>query len=95
MTSVKKLRTNLDYLCEGLCHVNRHQPMINYCSALMLSLERKSVEAMAAAVDPHNVCAQHQSMHHFVADSNWSDRTVLDKCWAWVESRLGADEAYF
>jgi len=92
MTSVKKLNTYLDYLCEGLGHVTRHQPMINYCSALMLSLERKSVEPMAAAVDPHNVCSQHQSLHHFVADSNWSDRKVLDKCWAWVESRMSADE---
>jgi len=92
MTSVKKLNTYLDYLCEGLGHLTRHQPMINYCSALMLSLERKSVEPMAAAVDPHNVCSQHQSLHHFVADSNWSDRKVLDKCWAWVESRMSADE---
>ncbi len=51
MTSVNKLSTYLEYLCEGLGHVNRHQPLINYCSALMLSLERKSVEPMAAAVD--------------------------------------------
>jgi SRSO17 transposase len=95
MTSVNKLSTYLEYLCEGLGHVNRHQPLINYCSALMLSLERKSVEPMAAAVDPHNVRSQHQSLHHFVADSKWSDRTLLDKCWAWVESRLGADEARY
>lgn len=92
MTSMKKLSTYLEYLCEGLGHINRHQPMINYCSALMLSLERKSVEPMAAAVDPHNVRSQHQSLHHFVADSKWSDRTILDKCWAWVESRMDADE---
>lgn len=61
----------------------------------MLSLERKSVEPMAAAVDPHNVRSQHQSLHHFVADSNWSDRILLDKCWDWVESRLGTDDSRY
>ena len=95
MTSMKKLSTYLNHLCEGLGHVSRHQPLINYCSGLMLTLERKSVEPMAAAVDPHNVRSQHQSLHHFVADSNWSDRTVLDKCWSWVESRMNTEQTRY
>lgn len=95
MAAVDKLNIYLKHLCEGLGHVSRHQKLINYCSGLMLTLDRKSVEPMAAAVDPHNVRSQHQSMHHFVADSNWSDRKLLDKCWAWVEARMGTDEARY
>ncbi len=32
---------------------------------------------MAARVQPGRVQAAHQSMHHFVAKSEWSDDTVL------------------
>jgi len=46
----------------------------NYCSALMLPLKRKSIEPLAAAIDPYHVQATHQSLHHFVADSPWSDQ---------------------
>jgi SRSO17 transposase len=39
----------------------------------MLPLARKSVEPLAASIDPHSVQARHQSLHHFVAKSDWSD----------------------
>ena len=52
MTSMIKLSTHLNHLCEGLGYVSRHQPLVAYCSGLMLTLERNSVEPMAAAVDP-------------------------------------------
>lgn len=92
---MKKLNAYLEYLCEGLGHVDRHQPLINYCSGLMLTLERKSVEPMAAALDPKNVRSQHQSLNHFVAQSSWSDRTLLDNCWSWVESRMSPEDARY
>jgi SRSO17 transposase len=38
----------------------------------MLPLSRKSVEPMAARVDPMHVSARHQSRHHFVAKAEWS-----------------------
>jgi hypothetical protein len=40
---------------------------------LLLPLERKSVEPMAARADPTRVGAAHQSLHHFVAKAGWSD----------------------
>jgi SRSO17 transposase len=43
----------------------------------LLDGERKSVEPMAARIDPHHVSARHQSMHHFVAVSAWDDAEVL------------------
>ena len=41
--------------------------MRDYCTGLLLSCERKSVEPMAAATAPAGTSAQHQSLLHFVA----------------------------
>jgi len=41
--------------------------------------ERKSVEPMAAVTAPGRVAAQHQSLLHFVGQSEWSDEKVLSK----------------
>src|SRR5262245_34695964 len=39
--------------------------------------DRKSIEPMAARVDPRHVRARHQSMHHFIANAAWDDGGVL------------------
>jgi SRSO17 transposase len=44
---------------------------------LLLPGERKSVEPMAARLEPSKVSARHQSMHHFVAEAPWSDEGFL------------------
>src|SRR5205807_7695804 len=41
--------------------------------------ERKSWEPMAAWTAPSRVAAQHQSLLHFVGQSEWSDEKVLSK----------------
>src|SRR5260370_9356334 len=41
--------------------------------------ERKSVEPMAAVTAAGRVAAQHQSLLHFVGQSEWSDEKVLSK----------------
>jgi hypothetical protein len=58
-------------------HADRHVPMTSYCTALMLPGERKSVEPMAAMLDPARTDAKRQSMLHFVGQSEWSDEAVL------------------
>ncbi len=35
------------------------------------------MEPMAARVHPQNVRSAHQSMHHLVADADWSDQALL------------------
>jgi SRSO17 transposase len=52
-------------------------PMENYTKGLLLPLERKSVEPMAARLAPGNVRRMHQSLHHIVADAAWSDAALL------------------
>lgn len=95
MRTVDKLNQYLEFLCETLGHVNRHQGLMDYCSALMLPLERKSVEPLAATIDPYHVQSRHQSMHHFVSSSAWSDRHLLDRCWQWVDERLETQSARY
>ena len=54
----------------------------------MLPLSRKSVEPMAAHVDPRKVRSRHQSLHHFVADAAWSDEQMLLRVAQWVVPKM-------
>src|SRR5918992_1612574 len=67
----------VELLTETLGHADRAEPLRAYATGLMLPGARKSVEPMAARIDPRNVRRKHQSMHHFVADAPWSDERVL------------------
>src|SRR2546425_9645948 len=58
-------------------HADRQEPLRAYLTGLLLSGERKSVEPMAARIDPRHVSARHQSMHHFVASAPWDERQAL------------------
>lgn len=64
----------LEHLCEALGHNDRESGLRGYCQGLMLSIRRKSVEPLAAHLEPERVSARHQSLHHFVAKSEWSAR---------------------
>jgi SRSO17 transposase len=59
----------------------------------MLPLKRKSIEPLAAAMDPLHVAAKHQSLHHFVAKSNWSDSALLREVRTVVEPVLGLERS--
>src|SRR4051812_16034438 len=56
---------------------DRRAPLRAYTTGLLLPGERKSVEPMAARVDPARVGAAHQSLHHFVAKAGWNDPALL------------------
>jgi len=66
-----------DDLVKALSHADRSQPARWYLKGLMLPGSRKSIEPMAARVYPENVRSAHQSMHHLVADAEWSDEALL------------------
>jgi SRSO17 transposase len=69
-------------------HADRRAPLQAYLTGLLLPGERKSVEPMAAKIDPRHVPARHQSMHHFVAEAPWDDHAVLDVAREWVLPQL-------
>jgi SRSO17 transposase len=58
-------------------HADRAAPTQWYLQGLMLPGGRKSVEPMAARVRPQDVRSAHQSMHHLVSTSAWSDEALL------------------
>jgi SRSO17 transposase len=67
----------MNLLTAAIGHADRAEPLRDYCSGLLLPGERKSVEPMAARIDPDHVRRKHQSMHHFIADAPWSDDSVM------------------
>ena len=67
----------LEHLCGALGHADRNAGLMDYCRGLMLPIERKSVEPLAAHTDPLHVRSKHQSLHHFVADSTAQRRIPL------------------
>ena len=78
----------MKHLSEGLGHLDRHAGLKGYCTGLMLPLARKSVEPMAARVDPMHASARHQSLHHFVAKAEWSDGEMLRRVCQWVVPQM-------
>lgn len=91
MERMAELDGYFDYLCGALGHADRNVGLMDYCRGLMLPIERKSVEPLAAQTDPQHVRSKHQSLHHFVADSEWSDAAVLARVLDWVMPTLGLD----
>lgn len=85
----------LEHLCEALDHQDRHVALKDYCRGLMLPLERKSIEPLAAHTAPLQVQAKHQSLHHFVAKSMWSDEAVLKRTRQWVIPWLGLEQGCY
>lgn len=75
------LETRFERYCaamvSALGHADRATPMRWYLQGLMLPGGRKSVEPMAARLHPENVRSAHQSMHHLVSTSDWSDQSLL------------------
>lgn len=67
----------LALLSDAVDHPHRSKPLRNYCTGLLLPIERKSIEPIASKLAPNNVRAEHQSLQQFIADSNWRDASVL------------------
>jgi len=88
MSAIERFDRYLEHLAEGLGHADRHAGLRGYCTGLMLPLARKSVEPMAARVDPLHASARHQALHHFVAKAEWSDAELLRRVCQWVVPKM-------
>jgi SRSO17 transposase len=67
----------LDGIAAVLGHASRAAAARAYCTGLLLPGARKSVEPMAARIEPGRVRARHQSLHHVVAKAEWDDAALL------------------
>jgi SRSO17 transposase len=88
MDASERFDRYLEHVAEGLRHLDRHAGLRGYCTGLMLPLSRKSVEPMAARVDPMHASARHQALHHFVAQAEWSDDEMLRRVCQWVVPKM-------
>ena len=84
MKELQEFERYLAHLGEGLGHADRQAGLRGYCTGLMSPLKRKSVEPMASHLAPSATRSRHQSLHHFVADSAWSDEEMLLRVAQWV-----------
>ena len=84
MDASARFEQYMEHLAEGLGHVDRRAGLLGYCTGLMLPLSRKSVEPIAARIDPLRASAKHQALHHFVAKAEWSDDEMLRRVAQWV-----------
>src|SRR2546422_1760060 len=69
----------VEALGAALGHADRQEPLHDYCLGLLMPIERKSVEPMAAVTAPAQVAAKHQSLLHFVGNAPWLDAAMLAK----------------
>ncbi len=93
MTGRSRFDQYLEHLSLSLGHADRVAGLKGYCTGLMMPLERKSVEPMAAGIDPRHTSARHQSLHHFVSKADWSDEALLGAIATWVLPKMCLDEA--
>jgi SRSO17 transposase len=73
----ERFASYVERLSAVLGHADRREPLRQYLTGLLLPGERKSVEPMAAKIDPDRVEARHQSLHHFVANAPWEAEALL------------------
>jgi SRSO17 transposase len=76
-TSEGRFAACLEAIAAVLGDVRRAASARAYCTGLLLPGERKSIEPMAARIEPGRVQAKHQSMHHVVAKAEWDDAALL------------------
>lgn len=79
-------------LASVLGHADRVRPFEDYCTGLILTEGRKSVEPLAAVTAPERTAAQHQSLLHLVAQAPWSDPGMLSRVRELVLPSITGDE---
>jgi SRSO17 transposase len=92
MANLVEFERYMSHLCGLLGHEDRRAAFMDYSRGLMLPIERKSVEPLAAHTDPWHVSSKHQSLHHMVAKADWSDEAVLGGVREWASPALKLDE---
>lgn len=77
VAGAERFEEYLGRLGQVIGHADRRAPLRAYLTGLLLAGERKSVEPMAAKIDPKHVSMRHQSMHHFVANAPWDAQALI------------------
>ena len=95
MAALDEFLQYMDMLCERLGMWIVVSVFMEYSRGLMLPSERKSVEPLAAHIDPWCVSVKDQSLRHIVAKSYWSDEAMVEGVHEWVTPTLGLEKGYY
>ena len=77
MEIADRFATYVGELTKVIRHADREGPLRDYCSGLLATEGRRSVEPMAAVTAPARVSAQHQKLLHFAP----MPRGRMSRCW--------------
>ncbi len=89
MANLKEFDDYLEHLCGALGYRDRDIGLKDYCRRLIMLIKRRSSEPWASQPEPLHAATKHQSLHHFIAKSDWSDEAVLGRVRDWVLPLLG------
>ena len=77
MDGAERFAAYIDELTSVIGHADRAVPLKDYCTGLLVTEGRKSVEPMAAVTAPARVSAQHQKLLHLSP----MPRGLTSRCW--------------
>jgi SRSO17 transposase len=77
--STSRFEAYVRELTSVIGHPERVRPLHDYCTGLLITDGRRSVEPIAAMTAPGTTSVQHQKLLHFVANSPWADKPMLAK----------------
>jgi SRSO17 transposase len=67
----------VDRLAHAVGRADRVEPLRSYLGGLSLDGEGKTMRPIPESLDVVRTSARHQSLHHFVAESEWDESAVL------------------
>jgi SRSO17 transposase len=74
----RRFEAYMDALSVVLNHEQRIVPLKGDCTGLLLPVEGKTMETIAAHLAPDRTLAMHHSLQNFIADAPWSDAAMFD-----------------
>jgi SRSO17 transposase len=79
-----RFQAYINALSEKIGHADRIDPLRSYCTGLLLPGERKSIEPMAARLDPRHVQATHETVKR-MGEVSWAsyDRPYVSAAGEW------------
>lgn len=84
----KRMAEFMDHMGQALGSRPQRKRFAQYALGLLLPGERKSMEPMAARIDPEHAMARFKTFQHFIACSDWDDLAVRQASYQWAQPAL-------
>lgn len=84
----KRMAEFMAHVGQALGSRPQRKRFAQYALGLLLPGERKSMEPMAARIDPEHAMARFKTFQRFIACSDWDDLAVRQAAYRWAEPAL-------